>query len=237
MSTDTKTVKRRFIIGGMAVIALCSNFYFLDKVQAKHVEEIKTQKAQANEAIAQKEAQNAAMEHAQYVGKYVGSGFPVKTGNRNVAFAVASEDGKLNRTVTTALASHFQNGNAHVLQPFFKSEFVTDGLFNDALSGSGELFRKLDLAKSVDALVLARQDVTYGQSAAMENLVSATMRLDVVVVPVSGQGDSKTWSFTAVGPGFTKEVARGAAEERLIKQIAADTKMSLDPFFQNLQFR
>jgi hypothetical protein len=49
-----------------------------------------------------------------------------------------------------------------------------------------------------------------------------------VAMPVSGQSESKTWTFTSNGPGFTKDIARGAAEERLIKQIAANTKMSLN---------
>ena len=200
----------------MAAIAI-----FIDNTQSRR----ERQKA-ATVAQQQHELENAA-EHARYLARYLNTGFAQKQGTETVAVAVASEDGKLNRAVTTALVSRFQREPVRILSPFFKPEFVSDGLFNGAFSGSNELFNKLELAKSLDALLLARQDVQYSKNAALENVISATMQLKVVVVPVSGQPDGKTWTFTAYGPGFTKEVARQAAEERLIKQIATDTNMSL----------
>jgi hypothetical protein len=81
--------------------------------------------------------------------------------------------------------------------------------------------------------VLAHLDVQYTKNAALENVITATMQLSVAVMPVSGQGTGNTWTFTAAGPGFTKEVARQAAEERLIKQIATDIKMSLASITSN----
>lgn len=75
--------------------------------------------------------------------------------------------------------------------------------------------------------MLAQQNVQYAQNTALDNVITATMQLKVAVMPVSGQSDAKTWTFTAYGPGFTKEVARQAAEERLIKQITTDTNMTL----------
>lgn len=172
--------------------------------------------------------QAAAAEHTRYIARYLNSSFARPAGNRGVAIVVAAENGKLNSNVASALARRFQGASVQIFSSFFTPEFVSDGLFNDALAGSRELFRKLDLANSVNALVLAREDVQYSQNAALDNVTTATMRLDVTVVPVSGQSDPLTWTFTAYGPGFSQEVARKAAEERLIKQIAADTKMSLN---------
>ena len=83
--------------------------------------------------------------------------------------------------------------------------------------------------------MLAREDVQYAQNAALENVITATIRLVVTAVPVSGQGAPVTWTFTAYGPGFTKEIARTAAEERLIKQIASDTKLSLTAIISSTQ--
>jgi Na+-transporting methylmalonyl-CoA/oxaloacetate decarboxylase gamma subunit len=186
------------------------------------------QQAAANAAQAAQVAQAAAAEHARYIARYLNSSFARQAGNRGVAIVVTTENGKLNSTVASALARRFQGASVQIFSSFFTPEFVSDGLFNDALAGSRELFRKLDLANSVNALVLAREDVQYSQNAALNNVTTATMRLDVTVVPVSGQSDPLTWTFTAYGPGFSQEVARKAAEERLIKQIAADTKMSLN---------
>jgi len=181
--------------------------------------------------LAEQAAQAAkaeAAEHAKYLARYLNGNFDRQAGNRAVAIVVANGNGKLNSAIATALARRFQGASIQISSSFFTPEFVSDGLFNNALAGSRELFRKLELVNSVDALVLAKEDVQYSQNAALENVTTATIQLDVTVVPVVGQGDSVTWTFTANGPGFSKEVACRAAEERLIKQIAADTKMSLN---------
>ncbi len=133
----------------------------------------------------------------------------------------------------TALVSRFKNEPVEIVSSLFKPAFVADGLFQEAFNGSGDPFDKLDLKNSLVGAVLARQEVDYTQNAALENVISVTMQLKVAVVPVSGQGIGKTWTFTASGPGFTKEVARQAAEDRLIKQITADTNMSLGAVTSN----
>ena len=211
----------------MATIAIFIYSAQSYREQQKAATIVQQQRAMENEAAAHQAVQDAAAEHAQYLARYVNTGFSRKSGSETVAIAVASENGTLNRAVTAALVSRFQSGPVQILSPFFKPEFVSDGLFNDAFTGSGEIFNKLELAKSLDALLLARQEVQYSTNPSLQNVVTATMQLKVTVVPVSGRGDGKTWTFTAYGPGFTKEVARQAAEERLIKQIADDTKMSL----------
>ena len=191
------------------------------------------QSAMANQAAAQKALQDAAAPKAQYLARYVNPGLSRRPGMKTVTVAVATEDGSLNRAVTTALESRFQRESVWILSPFFKPEFITDGLFKDAFAGAREVVNKLELANSLDGIVLAQQTVQYTQNSALENVISATMQLKVAVVPVSGQSDGKTWTFTANGPGFTKEVARQAAEERLIKQIATDTNMSLTAITSN----
>jgi hypothetical protein len=187
------------------------------------------QQAAEKEAAAKKSAQDAAAERAKFLARYLYPDLSRRLGMKTVAIAVASEDGKMNRAVSAALVSRFKTEPVQIFPSYFKPEFVSDGLFNEAFGGSSELLNKLELAKSLDGIVLAQQNVQYTQNSALENVISATMQLKVAVVPVSGQSDGKTWTFTAYGPGFTKEVARQAAEERLIKQITTDTNMSLSP--------
>ncbi len=88
-----------------------------------------------------------------------------------------------------------------------------------------ELVAKLESNEGTESIV---KWVSEKVLQSYKNGITATLRLDVTVMPVSGQGDGKTWTFTAYGPGFTKEVANATAEERLIKQIDADTKMVLN---------
>jgi len=225
MNAPSNQWKPRLLIGGMAILALCINHHFLGKVKATRIQERQEQQSQMQAAADQKAAQAVAAEHARYVARYVSTSSSPKNGH-TVAVVAATEDGKLNSAITAALAGKFQK-DARILSAFFTPDFISDGLFNDAFAGNAGQFQTLDLTNAVDVVVLARQDVQYSQSAALDNVITATMRLDVVAVPVAGKSDRTSWSFTAFGPGFSKEVARGAAEDRIIKQIAADTKMSL----------
>ena len=110
---------------------------------------------------------------------------------------------------------------------FFKPELVTGGLFNSAFNGSTDLFNKLELVKSLNALLLARQNVQYETNTDLNNIITASMSLEIAVLPVVGQIQSQSWMFTANGTGFRRNEARMQAEERIIKQIQTDTKMSL----------
>jgi hypothetical protein len=204
------------------------------RAQAAQDEAAKQAKIAQDEAAKQaKAAQEAAAKHAEFVAQYVNPGFSRKAGSETVAIAVVSENGKLNRALADAIASRFKTAPVEFVSSLFKPAFVTNGFFQAVFNGSGDPFDKLDLTKSLNGVVLAQQDVKYAQNAALENIISATMQLKVAIMPVSGQGDGKTWTFTAYGPGFTKEVARQAAEERLIKQITTDTNMTLDAITAN----
>jgi len=185
---------------------------------------------QAAEAAAasQRAIQEAAAKHAQFLARYLNPGFARKPGMEMVAIVVASEDGRLNRTVSAALTDHFKSQNAEILSSFFTPEFVSDGLFNTVIGGSGDLSRQLELANTLDSLLLARQQVQYSTNPDLLNVITANMQLEVALMPIAGNAQGQSWTFTANGAGFNRAAARQLAEERLIRQIAKDTKMSLN---------
>jgi hypothetical protein len=88
------------------------------------------------------------------------------------------------------------------------------------------LSRKLELTNSLDALLLAHQSVEYSSNPSLENVLTANMKLKILAASIIGNAKSQTWTFTAVGTGFKQTDARAMAEERLIKQINADTNIS-----------
>jgi len=172
-------------------------------------------------------AQEAAAEHEKFLARYLNNGFSRTTGSETLALVVVTENGKLDHTVSTALANHLQINNVKISSSFFKPEFVSDNLFANVFEGSTEILNKLELAKSLDALLLARQTVQYSKDPSLENVISAHMQLEVQVVPVASHIQNQAWSFKANGSGFTEGEARTMAEERLIKKITNDTNMSL----------
>lgn len=170
--------------------------------------------------------EQAAAEHAKYLARYLNAGSSRKPGLKMVAIAVVSENGTFNHAVNAAIASRFKTDSVGILASFFRPPFVTDGLFANALAGSNEIFDKLELSKSLDVLLVGRQEVQYSTDPSLENVMSANMQLEVTAISMA-DGHRQSWTFVANGAGFKQSEARLMAEERLLKQIAGDTKMSL----------
>jgi len=192
----------------------------------KAAEEAAAKKAREEEA-ANKAREEAAIQHAKFLERYLNAGFSRKPGTRSLAIIAASEDGKLNSAISTALAQHFRTDSVEIISSFFKPEFVSDKLFAEVFNGSTDVLKKLEVANSLDALLLSRQSVQYSTSPSLLDLITANMQLEVQVLPVTGTVQAGAWTFTANGAGFKRGEARAMAEERLIKQIANDTKMSI----------
>ena len=257
MKTESEKRKIKWFIGSLAAVAFCINSIFIKERAAlqasiqpqqralqssKPVEtgigrvaqstlreaaEASDAERRENELAVQQALQNAAEQHARYLARYIDSDFARKPGIGTVAIVVVSEDQKSNPALAPVLATHLKTDAVEIHSGFFKPEFISDNLFAETFKGSTDAINKLELAKSLDALLLARQEVRYSTNASLENVITATMRLEVLALPVSGTGQTQAWTFTANGAGFKPTDARSLAEERLIKQIAKDDKMSL----------
>ena len=218
---ESEKKKLRSFMTVLAVIALVINFSCLAMTSSIHARNSEAANAMAN--------QNAAKtEHDNFLAKYIDNTFTKPPGIQTVALLVAADNGNSNRAVKEALAHRLETSGVKMLPSFFKPAFVADGLFENTFNGSGDIPAKLELGKYLDAIVLARQHVEIKQNGeAMANVLTATIRLDVTIIPNVGNARSQTWTFTANGAGFNQSVAQAQAEERLIKQITSDTKMSL----------
>lgn len=181
-------------------------------------------KAELDEEIA---LRAAAAEHERFLTKYVNTNITKRAGCQMVAVAVASERRDMNHGMGDNLVKRFQTEHVQLTDSFFKPELVTDGLFENTFNGATDLFNRLELAKTLDALLLARQTVRYETNAELNDIVTAAMDLEIVLLPVTGQIGSRSWKFSALGTGFRPGDARKQAEERIVKQIEADTKMSV----------
>jgi hypothetical protein len=168
-------------------------------------------------------------QHAQYLATYLNSDFERNPGMKRIATLAVSENGKLNRAVAAAVSSRVKSASVQIVPSLFKPQFITDGLFNQAFADSNDLFRKLELTKCVDVVLLARQSVSYTKNPALENVITANMQLEVTALPTVSAIEGVSWTFVANGAGFAEPAARAAAEERLLKQIAGDTRMNLTP--------
>jgi hypothetical protein len=201
----------------------------IDNAAAAREAEAAASRMAAEEAEASQRAiREAAEKHAAFLARYLNTGFSRKAGEEMIGLSVASDDGQSGRMLKNALVGHLQKDGVQILPDFLKTDFVSDGLFDDAFGGSPEVARKLELATVLDAFVLVRVSVTFSKNPDLLNVITATMNVEIVLTPISPNIENHSWSFTAAGAGFKREDARALALDRLLKQIERDTKMSLN---------
>jgi hypothetical protein len=245
MRVSTESEKRQFLIfiGVLAAIALVITAWFVEihisrqdaAIAKKAAEDVAAQDAahQAADEKAQadrtaKAREEAVANHSADLARYLNGTVSKKPGIASVAVAVASEDGALNRHIGEALARKFQGKAVEMFPSLFTSEFLSDGLFSDTFSGSRAALARLDLLNSLDGLVLGHETVEYSQNPSEDNTFTAHLKIDVTTMPTATTGNGETWTLSANGVGFHRDDARSMAEDRVIKQIAADTNMVLN---------
>ena len=209
------------------VIVACFARSQRDKHQANQQQQQAQQLAEQQRAAA---AVNA--EKEKYFG-YVNTNIVRNPGEEMVAVACASENGTMNSAIGDALATHFKRDHVKFVSSFFRPTMITDGSFDAVFVGSKETLKKMGLEKTLDGLLLAKQDVQYSKNDALDGVITADMHVQIVTLPVTGQIESQSWTLSAKGTGFNNADARMQAEERIIKQITVNTNMALSQFNTN----
>lgn len=177
---------------------------------------------------AAREAIQAVETLKQNLSRYVNSGSSRAAGTKRVALVVATENGKPERGISAALASRFKTIGVELEGSFFTPAFFADGLFGQCFTDITKPIAKLELNKSLDGLLLGRATTEYTSNPSLENVLTANLTVQIMAVPTASSMAGESWTFTAAGAGFHKEAARAMAQERLLEQIKADTRMSLN---------
>jgi len=205
-----------------------------NEMAAQANQEAAAQRAMENGAAARKAAQDAATQRAEYEARYLNHGFARKPGLKTVAIAAEFQNDEMDRPIADALARHLGNENLVLLTSFFKPAFYAEGLFSNVFAGTTEPIDRLELTNTLDALLLAQEQVQYSTNGTdLDNVITANARLEVAFLPFDMMRREQTWTYLANGAGFSLIQARSNAQERLLKQITGDTNMSLvSPPFQ-----
>ena len=173
--------------------------------------------AKIQEAKRQKQAsENLATELKAYKDRYLDD----QTAHYVIAVLIVNEKGQPNKLMNQKLFSLLNTNGVLVTISLFKPQFISDGLFAGAFDGSKVALAKLDLANLADKLLLGRQTVEYSTNAALENLVTARMKLELQTVPLNKGGQGQSQVMESIGAELNRPAdAYAQAEERMIKQI------------------
>jgi len=182
-----------------------------------------------------KTPEELAAEQKAYVAQYVNFGFSPKPHGETLAVCVASEAEQLNPLVAEALAGRLGSTTTRNLTSLLTEQFVSDGLFERAFQASLPGVSRLEFTNVLDFLLLGRQSVRYTTNVSLENVITASMGLELLSLSIAPGSRNQQWKLTANGAGFKPADARAQAEERIVQQIASDTHMVFNQASQRNQ--
>ena len=73
---------------------------------------------------------------------------------------------------------------------------------------------------------LNKSGLVNSSDPSLENVITANMRFELTAISIAN-GQNQSWAYNSNGSGFKQSEARAMAEERLLKQIAKDSTLSL----------
>lgn len=175
----------------------------------------------------EKTPQELAAERALFQSRYMNDRPARRSGIQTVGIVAVSGNGTLNRTLAGILAEHVKGDGIQTHTFLFTPEFISDGLFKAVFDDSPKPIEDLELREVLDSLLLAQETVEYTINPSLENVITASLLLEIKLASIARRGESQSWKFIANGAGFTEALALKAAEERLIKQLSADTNVTV----------
>ena len=189
----------------------------LQEKQETHQREEYARLASIQEAERQKRAvEQRAAELKAFKNLYLND----QTTRHAVVVLVVNDTGQPNKILNSALLTLLKTNGHDATTLLLTPRFISDGLFTEVFTGSKAVLAKLDLKNLAGTLLLGRQTVDYSTNAALENLVTAHMKLELQTLPLTAGGQEQTQILESVGTELNRPTdARLQAEDRMVKQI------------------
>lgn len=138
-----------------------------------------------------------------------------------VAVVASSTDRRSAGTTASGVVQLLPQDKVAASSFLFTPAFVEDGLFDEMLRSGTSTTSKLDLQSRADAVLLVREHVEYTTNRDLASVMTAVLRLEVKLLPLSQSVRPWATNVTAMGAGFNEGAARALAEERLFKQLSS----------------
>jgi len=191
--------------------------------EAETPEQAEQRRARAKAISQKRAAEEAAEQHTNDLARYVNPGVTRRSEKPIIGIAVVSDTRAFDSDIAGALGSRLDSDKVTIASGLFTPEFISDGKFSDAFSGSRAAYSSLELSNAVDMLLLGRETVSYATNAQLQGIITASLRLELLTAPAQWHGQGRGWSYAANGAGFSQADARAQAMERIQKQISNDT--------------
>lgn len=164
---------------------------------------------------AEEERRRADKTREELISRYM-----VKGGRQQITVLVIDQLKRVNKDLTQAMVSVLRAKGVSAGASLFKSEFVSDGIFDRIFGGDGAEMKRLELSRFVDHLVLGRASVDITEQQQMESMMTARGRLEIRIIAAKTEKVEAMFSMVEVGAGFSKTSAEKAMIERIVKRLA-----------------
>jgi len=131
------------------------------------------------------------------------------------------DNGKANRTMSSRIADLLRKQGKRIGSPsLFSGAFVSNGDFDRLFDGSADDAARLETQTFFKYAILGRRSVSFAQQGAeLENVLTATVTLELHVLASQSGAIVDSATFAQNGPGFSQSKAEQAANERVLEEV------------------
>ncbi len=142
-----------------------------------------------------------------------------KPASKDWAALIVDDGGKVNRTLSSQIADLLRRQGKRVgSPPLFSGAFVSNGDFDRLFEGSPDDAARLEAQAFFMYAILGRRSVSFAQQgASLENVLTATVTLELHVVEGKTGAIINSATFEQNGAGFSKSKAEQAANDRVLQ--------------------
>lgn len=143
-----------------------------------------------------------------------------KPASKDWAVLIVDDSGKANRTLSSQIGDLLRKQGKRLSSPsLFSGAFVSNGDFDRLFDGSSDDAARLEAQAFFKYAVLGRRSVSFTQQdASLENVLTATVTLELHVVEGASGAVVNSATFEQNGAGFSKSKAEQAANERILQE-------------------
>lgn len=187
----------------------------VDEIRGQLKEAVTVRNREDRKKREEEERRRADKTREELISRYL-----VKGGRQPITILVIDQLKRANEDLTQAMVSILRAKGVSAGASLFKSEFVSDGIFDRIFSGDGGAMKKLELSRFVDHLVLGRASVDITEQQQMESMMTARGRLEIRIIAAKTEKIEAAFSVAEFGAGFSKASAEKAMIERIVKRLA-----------------
>lgn len=135
------------------------------------------------------------------------------------AILIISGSSTIDWTLSNQIKSILQGKGSKVSTPsLFTSSFVSKGQFEQIYQGNSAEAQRLRLSQHFKEGILGKKTVSFVENPDLENVITATVKLELHVISSASGTVQNSFSFAEKGPGFSRDDAEKNAIERILQR-------------------